>query len=187
MIPGHFRPPDMQALTDFLPVLAFFVAFKFAGIFVATGVLIVASCAQIAYQWLTKRSVSRMTLVSAGLVLVLGGATLALKNELLIMWKPTVLYVAFALILIASQFVGDKPVVQRLLESQLKADARTWRLTNLSWAVFFLLLAGINLVFVYRFSQDAWANWKLATIGIVFAFAIAQAFWLAHRAERDGH
>ena len=176
----------MQALTDFLPVLAFFVAFKFAGIYVATGVLIVATGAQLAYQWLTKHTVSRMTLISAALVLVLGGATLLLKNELLIMWKPTVLYVLFAGLLIASQFVGDKPLMQRLLEHQLSADARTWRLTNLSWAVFFLLLAGVNLVFVYRFSQDAWANWKLATIGIVFVFAVAQAFWLAHRAERDG-
>jgi len=175
----------MQALTDFLPIVAFFVAFKFAGIFVATGVLIVATCAQIAYQWIRHHTVSRMTLISAGLVLVLGGATLLLKNELLIMWKPTVLYLLFAALLVASQFVGDKPLIQRLLESQLKADARTWRLTNLSWAVFFVVLAGVNLVFVYRFSQDAWANWKLATIGIVFVFAIAQAFWLAHRAERD--
>ena len=188
MIPGPFKPPraDMQALTDFLPVLAFFVAFKFAGIYVATGVLIAATCAQVAVQWARTRTVSRMTLISAALVLVLGGATLLLKNELLIMWKPTVLYVLFALILIASQFVGDKPLIERLLGSQLKADARTWRLTNLAWAVFFLVLAGVNLVFVYRFSRDAWVNWKLATIGIVFAFAIAQAFWLAHRAEHGG-
>jgi intracellular septation protein len=186
MIPGHFTPPlaDMQALTDFLPVLAFFVAFKFAGIYVATGVLIAATCAQVAVQWLRTRTVSRMMLISAGLVLVMGGATLLLHNELLIMWKPTVLYVVLAVALLVSQYVGDKPLIERLLESQIKADARTWRLTNLSWAVFFLVLAAVNLVFVYRFDRDTWVTWKLATIGIVFAFAIVQAVWLAHRAER---
>jgi intracellular septation protein len=188
MIRGHFTPPraDMQALTDFLPVLAFFIAFKFAGIYVATGVLIAATCVQVAVQWLRTRTVSRMMLISAALVLVMGGATLLLHNELLIMWKPTVLYLLFAAVLTASQYVGDRPLIQRLLETQLKADERTWRLTNLSWAVFFLVLAAVNLVFVYRFDRDTWVTWKLATIGIVFAFALAQAFWLARRAEHRG-
>jgi intracellular septation protein len=174
----------MQALTDFLPVLAFFVAFKFAGIYVATGVLIAATCVQVLVQYLRTRSVSRMLLISAALVLVLGGATLLLHNELLIMWKPTVLYLGFAIALVVSQYVGDKPLIERLLESQLRADARTWRLANLSWALFFLVLAAVNLVFVYRYDRDTWVAWKLATIGIVFAFAIVQGLWLAHRAER---
>jgi intracellular septation protein len=95
-----------------------------------------------------------------------------------------VLYLVLAVTLIVSQYVGDKPLIERLLESQLKADARTWRLTNLSWAAFFLVLAAVNLVFVYRYDRDTWVTWKLATIGIVFAFAIVQALWLAHRAER---
>ena len=174
----------MQALTDFLPVLAFFVAFKFAGMFVATGVLIAATGLQLAVQWLRTRTVSRVMLVSAALVLVMGGATLLLHNELLIMWKPTVLYVVFAGALLASQYHGDKPLIERLLGAQLKTDRRTWRISNTAWAVFFLVLAVVNLVFVYRFDRDTWVSWKLATVGIVFAFAIAQAIWLARRAER---
>ena len=173
----------MSALYDFLPVLAFFVAYKLAGIYVATAVLIAATVVQVSVQWIRKRTVSRVALISAGLVLVLGGATLWLHNELLIMWKPTVLYLALASVLLISQFTGGKPVIERLLESQLKTDARTWRITNLSWALFFLLLAGVNLVFVYYY-RDAWVSWKLATIGIVFVFALAQAFWLARHAER---
>ena len=176
----------MQALTDFLPVLAFFIAFKLADIYVATGVLIAVTCVQVAVQWARTRTVSRMMLISAALVLVMGGATLLLHNDLLIMWKPTVLYVLLAAALLVSQYLGDKPLIERLLESQLKTDARTWRLTNLSWAVFFLVLAAVNLVFVYRFDRATWVTWKLATIGIVFAFAIAQALWLARRAEHAG-
>ena len=173
----------MSALYDFLPVLAFFVAYKLAGIYVATAVLIAATVVQVSVQWIRKRTVSRVALISAGLVLVLGGATLWLHNELLIMWKPTVLYLVLAIVLLASQFAGGKPLIERLLESQLRADARTWRITNLSWAVLFLVLAAVNLVFVYRYGRDAWVRWKLATIGIVFVFALAQAFWLARHAE----
>jgi intracellular septation protein len=185
----------MQALYDLLPVLAFFVAYKLADIYVATGVLIAATVVQVAIQWLRTRTVSRMVLISAGLVLVFGGATLLIHDELFIMWKPTVLYVLFAFALFASQWFTGKPIVQRLLENQLATDARTWRITNAGWAVFFLVLAAVNYVFVHGFQhsppktpeqaawRDAWATWKLATIGVVFAFALVQGVWLSKRAE----
>jgi intracellular septation protein len=185
----------MQALYDLLPVLAFFVAYKLADIYVATGVLIAATVVQVAVQWLRTRTVSKMVLISAGLVLVFGGATLLIQNELFIMWKPTVLYVLFAAAMLASQLFTGKPIVQRLLEGQLVTDARTWRIANAGWAVFFLVLAAVNYVFVHGFVQSpdgsaeqkswesAWATWKLATIGVVFAFALIQGVWLSRRAE----
>lgn len=173
----------MQALYDLFPVLAFFVAYKFAGIYAATAVLIVATLVLVAVQWLRTRTVSRMVLISAGLVLLFGGATLLIHDELFIMWKPTVLYILFATALLLSHAFGDKPLVQRMLESQLRTDDRTWAICNTSWALFFLVLAAVNLVFVYRFSRDAWVTWKLGTIGLVFAFALAQGTWLARRAQ----
>ena len=175
----------MSALYDLLPVFAFFVTYKVAGVYVATAVLVVATLVQVGVQWLRTRTVSRMALISAALVLIFGSATLLLHNELLIMWKPTVLYLLFAVALIASQYVGGKPLTQRILGAQLHADDRTWLIANWSWALFFLLLAAVNLVFVYRF-RDVWVNWKLATVGIVFAFALLQALWLSRRAAPPG-
>jgi intracellular septation protein len=176
----------MQALYDLLPVIAFFATYKFAGIYVATAVLLAVTVAQIAVQWLRTRTVSRMVLISAGLVLLFGGATLLLHDEIFILWKPTVLYVLFAVALLASQLFGGKPLVQRMLEAQLVTEARIWRITNAAWAIFFLALAAVNLVFVYRFSRDAWVNWKLATVGLVVAFALAQGAWLARHASEPG-
>lgn len=185
----------MQALYDLLPVVAFFVAYKLADIYVATGVLIAATVVQVAVQWVRTRTVSRMVLVSAALVLLFGGATLLIHDELFIMWKPTVLYVLFAAVLVASHYVGDRPLVQRMLGSQIRADDRTWRITNASWAAFFLVLAAVNYAFVHGFThspdgsaeqkswESSWATWKLATIGVVFAFALAQGAWLTKRAE----
>ena len=172
----------MQALTDFLPVLAFFVAFKFAGIYVATGVLIAATGVQIAVQWLRHRTVSRTMLYSALLVLVFGGATLYFHSELVLMWTPTVLYVTLAGAFLVTERYGPT-LVERMLGAQIKTDPRTWRLANRSWVAFFLVLAVVNLAFVYRFGLNAWVGWKLAKVGVIFLFALAQAFWLSSRAE----
>jgi intracellular septation protein len=177
----------MQALYDFIPVLAFFLTYWLAGIYVATGVLLAATLVQVALQWLRRRTVSRMMLFSSCLVLLFGGATLILHNELFIMWKPTVLYGLFALALLGSQLFGAKPLVQRLLESQLSAEARVWRISNVAWALFFLALAAVNLLFVYRYSRDAWVSWKLAAIVLMLVFALLQGAWLArHGRAPDG-
>ena len=70
----------MQLLFDFLPVIAFFVAYKLADIYVATAVLIAAVLVQSAIQWVRKRSLNTMHLVSAGLVLVFGGLFFLLQG-----------------------------------------------------------------------------------------------------------
>jgi len=173
----------MQALYDVLPVLAFFVAYSAKGIYVATRVLIAATVLQLAVQWFRERRIHKSLLVSSGLVLVLGGLTLWLHNDLLIMWKPTVLYLIFAIVLLVSQFRGGVPLIQQLLGKQLTTDAATWRTANLSWALFFLVLAVVNLFFVYQTSRDTWVKWKLATVGIVLVFTVLQALWLSRRAH----
>jgi Intracellular septation protein A len=80
----------MQLLFDFFPVIAFFIAYKLTDIYVATAVIIVAVLAQTAVQWIRHRKVSSMALISAALVLVFGGLTLAIHDEMFIKWKVTV-------------------------------------------------------------------------------------------------
>lgn len=173
----------MQALYDFLPVVAFFVTLKLADVYAATAVLMLAAVVVAALEWFKKRQVSPMLLFSTGLALVFGGLTLYLHNELFIKWKPTVLYALLALVLLASQLFGGKPLIQKMLEEQLSTDARTWRTVNLGWVLFFLAMAGVNLVFVYRFSTDAWATWKIAALGVIALWAVASSLWLAQRAH----
>nr|MBA3777508.1 septation protein IspZ [Betaproteobacteria bacterium] len=81
----------MQLLADYFPLLLFFIAFKWQGIYVATGVAIAASIAQIAwFKWNGKTSPIHW--LSLGIIVIFGGATLVLQDELFIKWKPTVLY-----------------------------------------------------------------------------------------------
>ena len=89
----------MQLLVDFLPLLVFFAAYLWQGIFVATGVAIVASILQIIWiHWKHGRAGVTHWL-SLVIIVVFGGATLLLQDEAFIMWKPTVLYGLFGAIL----------------------------------------------------------------------------------------
>jgi len=94
----------MKLLFDFLPILLFFIAYKLADIYVATGVLIVVTLAQVGWIWLRQRRVEKIPLFTAALVLVLGGATLLLHDPVFVKWKPTVVNWLFAAVFLGSRF-----------------------------------------------------------------------------------
>lgn len=172
----------MQLLFDFFPLIAFFVAYKFAGIFVATGVIIAAVIVQTAFQWFRHRKVSTMSLVSAVLVLVFGGLTLWIHDEAFIKWKVTVVYWLFAAGFLVSQFVGDRPVIQRMLEANVTLEPPLWRRLNLMWALFFLALGALNIYVMFNFSTDTWAKFKVfGVVGLTLVFTVLQGFWLANK------
>lgn len=178
----------MQLLFDFFPLIVFFVVYKLAGIFWATGVLIVAVLAQTGYQWLRHRKVSTMSLVSAGLVLVFGSLTLLIHDETFIQWKVTVVNWLFAAGFLLSQVIGDKPVIQRLLDGNVTLERPLWLRLNSMWSLFFLVLGAINLYVMFNFSLDAWAKFKVfGVLGLTLVFALAQGAWLASKlpAEAD--
>lgn len=181
----------MQLLFDFLPVIAFFVAYKLADIFVATLVIIVATVLQVSIHWIRTRRVNPMHLVSAGLVLVFGGLTLAIRDSAFIMWKPTVVNWLFAAAFLVSQGpkFGGRPLVQRLMTSadaQLNLAPAVWRRLNLMWSAFFVLMGAANLAVFHYFDEATWVNFKLfGMLGLTLVFIIAQGFWIAAQ-TRDG-
>jgi len=173
----------MKLFFDFLPILLFFVAYKTSGIYVATAVAIAASLILVAYTWLRTRKVEPMQLVSLGLIVVFGGATLWLQNPLFIMWKPSILYVLFAAAFLGSQFIGDKTLVERMMGSLMSAPKAIWRRVNIAWVSFFIVLAGLNLYVAYNFDEATWVNFKLfGLMGITLVFMLAQGLWLAKHA-----
>ena len=104
----------MKLLFDFLPIVLFFVAYKLADIYIATGVLIAATLAQVGWIWLRQRRVEKIPLFTAALVLVLGGATLLLHDPVFVKWKPTVVNWLFAVVFLGSRFIGQKTLLERM-------------------------------------------------------------------------
>jgi intracellular septation protein len=172
----------MQLLFDFFPVIAFFIAYKVGGIFVATGVIVVAVLIQAAIQWLRQRKLSPMMLTSAVLVLIFGGLTLLIHDKTFIQWKPTVVNWLFAAAFLASQFFGEQPLIQRMMGTQISLDRGAWTRLNAMWIVFFAVMGAINLYVAYHFDEATWVNFKLfGILGLTLVFVVVQGFWLASK------
>jgi intracellular septation protein len=172
----------MQIVVDFLPVIVFFAVYQFYGIYAATGAIIAVMAAQIIGQWLHKRTVNKMLLVSGALVAVLGGATLWLRSGVFIQWKPTIVNWLFAAAFLGSQFLGEKTLTERAMGHAVELDRQFWRQLNMIWVVNFALLGAANLYVVYRFDEATWVNFKLfGMLGLTLLTAIGQAIWIASR------
>jgi intracellular septation protein len=182
----------MQLLFDFLPIIAFFAAYKLADIYTATAVLIVAVLVQSAIQWTWKRKLNTMHLISAGLVLVFGGLTLVIHDKTFIMWKPTIVNWLFGAGFLASQWqvFGGKPLVRRLMssaESGLALSDNSWRHLNLMWVAYFTLLGIANLVVFRNFDEATWVNFKLfGMLGLTLVFILLQGIWISSKAQTTG-
>jgi intracellular septation protein len=169
----------MQLFVDYLPVLIFFGAYFYEDIYFATAVLMATMPIIMIGQWVLTRKLNKIYAASTALVLVLGSATLLLRNPMFLYWKPTVLNWAIALAFLGSQFIGTKPFVQRMLDSAAQLKAEQWRRLNLIWVIFFVVIGCINLYVAYFFSEPTWVKFKLfGMLGLTLAFVIIQTIWL---------
>jgi len=178
----------MQLLFDFLPIIIFFVAFKVYDMYVATAALIVAMAVQIGWQWVRKRTVNKMLLVSGALVAVFGGATLVLRDPIFIQWKPTIVNGLFALAFLGSQFIGPQTLIERIMGHAIQLPKSTWRQLNMIWVANFIVLGVANIYVVYNFDEETWVNFKLfGTLGLTLITALGQGVWIAMNApEQQG-
>lgn len=176
----------MKFLFDLLPVILFFVAFKFAGIYVATGIAIATTIVQVIWLWLRHRKVEPMQWVSLAIIVVFGGATMLLHDETFIKWKPTALYWLFGVTLFVAELVFDKNLIRAMMEKQMALPENLWRAVNFSWALFFLAMGALNLVIAYHFSTDTWVDFKLfGGMGLMVVFIVVQSLWLAKYIKQD--
>lgn len=175
----------MKFLFDFFPVILFFAIFKsyddeMSGIIAATKVMIAASVVQIGLYWLKNRRFENMHLVTLVLVVVLGGATIYFRDADFIKWKPTAVNWLFAVAFLGSEFIGNKSILRRMMESNIQLPDPVWTRLNFSWVAFFVALGGLNLYVAFTFSLDAWVEFKTyGLLGLTFMFVVAQAVYMA--------
>lgn len=199
----------MKFLFDLFPVILFFGVFKWgegnaetaqalgqqylsglvsdgmvtatqAPILLATAVAILATIGQIGYLLARGRKVDTMLWVSLAIIAIFGGATIYFHNETFIKWKPTVLYWAFAAILLFSQMFFNKNIVRAMLEKQMALPEGIWRRVNLAWVAFFLTMGLLNIYVAYTFSTNVWVNFKMfGGMGLMFLFIVVQSLMLS--------
>lgn len=176
----------MKLLYDFFPIIIFFIAFKLAGIYVATASAIAISLIQVVMYRFKYGRFEKMQLTTLIMIVILGGATLLFHKEIFIKWKVSVINWLFAAACLASQWFSKKNVVQRLLEEKISLSEKIWYRLNMFWVVYFFILGLLNLYVIYHFSTNTWVNFKLfGILGLTFGFVILQAIYLAKHVKDE--
>lgn len=178
---GTAEVKALKLLIDLGPLVAFFVVYfaaeRFrpeAGIYWATGVLMVATVAALVASrlWLGRFSVP--PLLTAVLVVVFGALTIWLQDPRFIMIKPTIIYVFFTIFL-AFGLVTRRPLLKLLLGEALQLTDEGWRKLTLRWLVFFAAMALLNEIVWRNFEPSTWVLFKVwGILPLTLIFAIAQ-------------
>ncbi len=169
----------MQVITDLLPVILFFIAYKKAGIFVATAVAMFSTLVLMLFIWLKRGKIDKMLAINGAVITVLGGITLLLHDKTYIMWKPTAIYWIGALVLLVSRYAFKRNLIENMLGKMMAPPVSVWDKLNFCWVGFLVGMGILNLYVAFHFTEDDWVNFKLfGATSLMFVFIIAQVFAL---------
>lgn len=165
----------MKQLLEFLPLVLFFGAYQlsgetltlgnwshtFDGIFSATAVLMASSVVVWLIGSMLDRRNDKRLMWMALAVVIFGSATLILRDQRFIQWKPTVFNWGLAVVFLTYQFFGEKNLLERLMGQQLTLPQRAWGYLNALWIANFTLVGALNIFVAYRFEEAFWVSYKL--------------------------
>jgi intracellular septation protein len=179
--------PQLRRLAlDLGPLFVFFLAYQFGGIYVATGVFMAAALAALGLDYYFERKLSPVPIMTAVLVLIMGGLTLYLKNAVFIYMKPTALYSLFGLVLLGGLFF-NRLFLKYLLSLGFEMPDAAWRTLTLRYGIFFLGLAVLNEIVWRNFTEHSWVMFKTwGVMPLLLLFSVSQApFLMKHQVEGE--
>lgn len=183
---GPKMSPWLKIGLELGPLVLFFAANGYGGIYVATGVFMAATLAALAAMWVLARRIAVMPLVSALVVIVFGSLTLWLQDDHFIKLKPTMVNALFGALLLGG-LAFKKPLMPYVLDGMVKLTDDGWRALTIRWGLFFLVMAMLNEVVWRSVSTDTWVAFKtFGYLPLTFAFAMAQAPLMARYELKDG-
>ena len=138
----------MKLLLDFGPIVLFFIVYKYYGLYAAIYAMIASTFVQIMYSRATTGKFVTSQVLTFALLVVFGGISIILRDPAFVMWKVSVLYVIFAAVLIGSNYVGSKTLLERMMGKELQLPRNTWVNLTWFWSLGFIVIAIINAFFV---------------------------------------
>ena len=162
-----------KSILEFVPLITFFLAYYYfpnsnnlAGedlsvekIIFATKVFVPVLLVASVLSYLILRTISKMSVITALLVIFFGALTIWFRDPTFIKMKPTIIYLSFAIILIAG-LMRNRSLLKSLMGSTLALEERGWVLLTKRIIIFFICLAFLNELVWRFFGQDQWVNFK---------------------------
>ena len=154
------------------PLLVFFVVNAKWGIMPATAVFMVATTISLTFSYIKTKRLPAMLLIGGSFIMVFGGLTLALDDDMFIKLKPTIVNTLFAAALFTGLATG-RNFLKNIFESAIHIDDEGWRKLTWRWAWFFILLAVLNELVWRTQTTDTWVSFKvfgIMPLTLVFSF-----------------
>ena len=165
----------LKIISDFGPLLIFFIFYKKYGMIEAILPLIIATVISIIIMYCFEKKISPMPIIGAVLVSVFGGLTIYFDNKVFFYMKPTIINILFALILMYGKFFLKKSLLQLLLENSIKLKDEGWKILTDRWIYFFIFLAFLNEMVWRTQSEEIWVQFKVfGILPITFVFTMFQ-------------
>lgn len=169
----------MKFLVDLFPLIVFFGVYHQRDMYDATAAVMVACALQTVGYRAVAGSFDRNHVLAIALVIPFGGLTLILRDPTFIKWNGTVELWLLAVGLIGSQYVGDKPLIERMLGGGLELPEHMWRKLNFAWAAFFVFSGACNLYVAYGYEEETWVNFRLfGMTGLSLVFVAGNMLWI---------
>ena len=183
----------MKQFIDFIPLLLFFIVYKIepriveigghslsvGGIYSATAMLIISSLVVYGALFIKQRKLEKSQWLTLVACLLFGSLTLAFHSETFLKWKAPVVNWLFAAAFAASQFIGDKPLIERIMGHAISLPPALWRRLNIAWVAFFLFCGFANLFVAFTF-HEFWVDFKVfGSLGLTVLFLVAQGVYLS--------
>lgn len=183
--------PTLEAVLEYGPILAFFVAYRiwkdatfliggteYSGFVVITGAFVLLLIATSLVTWSLTGSLSRVQMLTLVLVVIFGGLTVWMNDPAFIKRKPTLIYLIFAVILGVGLLRGKSLLTYAFKPrsiAKMQLSETGWLILTKRMMFCFLGLAVANEVVAEFLSENAWVNFK--TFGlplIIVGFMMTQ-------------
>ncbi len=184
-------PPLLKLVLEFGPLAIFFLTYRayageevvlfgeaYEGVVVATIAFVPAILISLAISYAVTRSLPKMAVVTAVVVVVFGGLTIWLNDATFIKMKPTIVNLIFAAVLGWGLLRGQS-YLKYLMGELLPLTDEGWMIFTKRWALFFVAMAVLNEVLWRTQSEGFWVNFK--TFGspvVTVIFLLSQSGFL---------
>ena len=143
----------MKILSDLFAVFLFFITYIITkDMIAATTVAVIVGIAQAALTFWKHRKLDTMQWVSLILIVFFGGATILLKDNRFIMWKPTVLFWIGAIVMLFSHLAG-KNGLKAVMGKEMQLPDFVWTRLTYAWIGFLIFYGCGQPLCLYVFSR----------------------------------
>ena len=189
-----------KSILEFVPLVTFFLAYYYfpnsnnltgeelsvEKIIFATKVFVPILLFASFVSYMILRTISKMSLITALLVIFFGALTIWFRDPTFIKMKPTIIYLSFASILIIG-LMRNRSLLQSLMGSTLALEERGWIVLTKRIIIFFISLAFLNELVWRYFGQDQWVNFKtfgMPILSLLF-FAFQYRLFQKHLIDKE--